>query len=49
MVNIKLDKYSAEDIKAIQVLRSFGFPDEEIQKLYDKQKQKDALEDAPEE
>ena len=49
MVNIKLDKYSAEDVQAIQVLRSLGFPDEEIQKMYDKQKQKDALEGAPKE
>ena len=41
MINIKLDKYSAEDVKAIQLLREFGYSDEEIQRLYDRQKEKD--------
>lgn len=45
MITIKLDKYTAEDVKAIQTLREFGYSDEEIQKLYDRQKEKDERED----
>ena len=41
MIDIQLDAHTTEDVTAIQVLRSIGMPDEEIQKLYNKQKEED--------
>lgn len=35
MIEIKLNEYSAEDVKAIQELKAMGFSDEQIQKWYD--------------
>lgn len=36
MVNIELTEHSADDVKAIQMLKKLGFSDEEIQAIYDK-------------
>lgn len=41
MITMKLDEHSAEDFKAIQTLRECGFSDEEIQMMYDRQKEID--------
>lgn len=35
MITIKLNDKSAEDVKAIQELKSMGFSDEQIQEWYD--------------
>ena len=37
MVTITLSEHSAEDVKAIRVLRELGMDDEQIQKLVDRQ------------
>ena len=41
MIDIQLDEHTTEDVKAISVLRSLGFPEEEIQRMYDDQKKRD--------
>lgn len=42
MITINLnDDYMEENLQAIMELRSIGFSDEEIQKLYNKQFEKD--------
>lgn len=43
MVTIGLDENSVENFRAIRELQSFGFPDEDIQRLYDKQVEVDRL------
>lgn len=38
MITVSLDdKYIKENLKAIELMRSIGFSDEEIQKKYDEQ------------
>ena len=42
MVNINLrDEHLQENLQAIMELRSIGFTDDEIQKMYDKQLEQD--------
>ena len=41
MVTMQLNEHSAEDYRAIQQLRKLGYDEEEIQKLYDEQQEKD--------
>ena len=46
MITINLnDDYMEENLQAITELRSIGFSDEEIQKLYNKQFEKDKSSD----
>ena len=40
-INIQLDEHTLEDYKAIKILKDLGFTDEEIQSIYDKQKEID--------
>ena len=41
MITIQLNGHSAEDVRAIQQLRKLGYDEEEIQRLYDEQQEKD--------
>jgi Holliday junction resolvasome RuvABC DNA-binding subunit len=41
MITIQLNEHSAEDYQAIQQLRKLGYDEEEIQRLYDEQQEKD--------
>ena len=41
MITIQLNEHSAEDYRAIQQLRKLGYDEEEIQRLYDEQQEKD--------
>jgi len=46
MISVNLrDTHLTENLQAIMELRSIGFTDEEIQKLYDKQFEKDTRSD----
>lgn len=46
MVTVSLkDKHLAENVSVILGLKNFGFSDEEIQKMYDKQVEEDRKED----
>ena len=40
-IKIQLDEHTIEDYKSIKMLKELGFTDEEIQALYDKQKEID--------
>ena len=40
-IKIQLDEHTVEDYNAIKILKEIGFTDEEIQTIYDKQKEKD--------
>ena len=45
MVELRLDdEFLIENYKAIPVLKSLGFTDEQVQKLYDKQVERDKKE-----
>jgi Holliday junction resolvasome RuvABC DNA-binding subunit len=41
MITIQLNEHSAEDDRAIRHLRKLGYDEEEIQRLYDEQQEKD--------
>lgn len=41
MITIQLNEHSAEDERAIQQLLKLGYDEEEIQRLYDEQQEKD--------
>ena len=41
MITMQLNEHSAEDDRAIQLLRKLGYDEEEIQRLYDEQQEKD--------
>lgn len=41
MITMQLNEHSAEDYRAIQQLRKLGYDEEEIQRLYDEQQEKD--------
>ena len=41
-IKIQLDEHTVEDYKSIKMMKELGFTDEEIQVLYDKQKESDA-------
>ena len=41
MITIQLNEHSAEDYRAIQQLRKLDYDEEEIQRLYNEQQEKD--------
>ena len=41
MITMQLNEHSAEDDRAIRLLRKLGYDEEEIQRLYDEQQEKD--------
>lgn len=41
MITMQLNEHSAEDARAIWLLRKLGYDEEEIQRLYDEQQEKD--------
>ena len=45
MITIQLDEHSAENVKAIQILKNLGMSDDEIQKYVDRQTEIDKGED----
>jgi hypothetical protein len=40
MITIEIDEHSKEDVEAIAILRELGMSDEEIQRMYNRQKEK---------
>lgn len=45
MLNVNLDEHTVEDLAAIDIMRKLGFSEDEIQRKYNEQKNKDKKND----